>query len=80
MTFYNSPFNLIHDLNLVPFGQDVYVVSDSKYKELKQKQAKEEIAVLVNRAEHYDKAAAKIRETIVELQAEYDLLPPAKEE
>ena len=70
---------MIHDLSLLPFGQDVYVVSDSKYKELKQKQAKEEIAVLQNRAEHYDKAAASLRSTILELQTEHDLLPPAEE-
>lgn len=75
MTFYNSPFNLIHDLSTLPFGQDVYVISDSKYKELRQKQAKDEIAVLENRAEHYDKAAERIRQTIIELQAEHDLLP-----
>ena len=79
MTFYNSPFNLIHDLNLLPFGQDVYVVSDSKYKELRQKQAKEEIAVLQSRAEHFDNAAASLRSTILELQTEHDLLPPAEE-
>ena len=79
MTFYNSPFNLIRDLSTIPFGQDVYVVSDSVYKELRQKQAKEEITVLQNRAEHYDKAAANLRSTILQLQKEHDLLPPAEE-
>ena len=80
MTFYNSPFNLIHDLNTVPFGQDVYVISDSKYKELRQKQAQDEISVLENRAAHYDKAAERIRQTIIELQTEHDLLPTATED
>ena len=70
---------MISDLTNIPFGQDVYVISDSKYKEIRQKQAKDEIAVLDNRAEHYDKAAASLRETILELQTEYDLLPEAKE-
>ena len=71
---------MISDLAMIPFGQDVYVISDAKYKELRQKQARDEIAVLENRAEHYDKAAASIRETIADLQKEYDLLPEASEE
>ena len=73
------PFQLVNDLMSIPFGQDVYVVSDAKYKELQQKQAAEEIAVLENRAVHYDQAAARIRETIVELQKEAGLLPEASD-
>ena len=79
MTFYNSPFQMISDLTKIPFGQDVYVISDSKYKEIRQKQAKDEIAVLENRAEHYDKAAASLRETIEELRKEYGLLTSSEE-
>ena len=81
MSFYNtSPFQMISDLAMIPFGQDVYVISDSKYKELRQKQAAEEIATLENRAEHYDKCAASIRETVAELRNEYDLLPESSDE
>ena len=71
---------MISDLAMIPFGQDVYVISDAKYKELRQKQAREEIATLENRAEHYDKAAAGIRETVAELRKEYDLLPESSDE
>ena len=71
---------MISDLAMIPFGQDVYVISDAKYKELRQKQARDEIATLENRAEHYDKAAAGIRETVAELRKEYDLLPESSDE
>ena len=81
MPIYNSsPFQMISDLTMIPFNQDVYVISDSKYKELKQKQAAEEIATLENRASHYDSCAASIRKTIAELQKEFDLLPEASDE
>ena len=44
MSFYNlSPFHLINDMAQIPFGGDVYVISDAKYAELRQKQAADEI-------------------------------------
>ena len=79
MFFYNTPFHLINDLARVPFNSNVYVVSDARYKELQQKQAAEEIAVLENRAAHYERAADRIRETIVDLQKEAGLLPEASD-
>ena len=79
MSYYNTPFHLINDLARVPFNSSVYVVSDAQYKELKQKQAAEEIAVLENRAVHYENAADRIRLTITELQKEAGLLPEASD-
>ena len=58
----------------MPFGSEVYVVSDSEYKKYKQQQAKEEIEVLENRAESYEKTALSIRQVIKELQEENNLL------
>ena len=76
MGFYNNPFNLVNDLVNIPFGSDVYVISDEKYKELKQKQARNEIAVLESRLESYEAAATKLRDTIAALNEEHGLLPP----
>ena len=76
MGFYNNPFNLVNDLVNIPFGTDVYVISDEKYKELKQKQAREEISVLERRLESYEIAATKLRDTIASLNEEHGLLPP----
>jgi proline racemase len=64
----------------IPFGGDVYVISDAKYAELKQKQAADEIAVLNKRLLAYEAAADKLKETINELRIEHDLLPEATEE
>lgn len=58
----------------LPFGSDVYVVSDSEYKKYKQQQAKEEIEVLENRAQSYEKTALSLRQTIKELREENNLL------
>ena len=78
MSIYSSrPFQLVNDLMSIPFGQDVYVVSDAKYKELQQEQAKKEIETLQIRLDSYEKAVVRLRETIVSLQTENDLLPPA---
>ena len=64
----------------IPFGGDVYVISDAKYAELKQKQAADEIAVLNKRLLAYEAAADKLKETINELRIEHNLLPEATEE
>ena len=78
MSIYSTrPFQLVNDLMSIPFGQDVYVVSDAKYKELQQEQAQKEITILQNRLTSYEQAADRLRETIVSLQTENDLLPPA---
>ena len=82
MSFYRNPFTLIDDLMQLPpvFGnQQVYVISDEKYKQYKQKQAEEEIAVLEKRLASYESTASSLRETIDEIKAEHGLLPPADE-
>ena len=80
MSIYSTrPFQLVNDLMSIPFGQDVYVVSDAKYKELQQEQAQKEITILQNRLASYEQAADRLRETIVALHKENDLLPPAPE-
>ena len=72
----NNPFSLVSELSDIPFGSNVYIVSDEKYKELKQNQAREEIAVLERRLESYEEAATKLRDTIAALNEEHGLLPP----
>lgn len=77
MSYYRTPFqikNYISAFDQMPFGSEVYVVSDSEYKKYKQQQAKEEIEVLENRAESYEKTALSIRKVIQELREENNLL------
>ena len=77
MSFYNnSPFRLIDDIFSLPTTQSVVVVSDAQYKEYKAKQALDEIRVLQNRAEHYEKSAVSLRETIASIEKEFDLITP----
>ena len=63
----------------LPFGSDVYVISDSEYKKIRKKQAEDEIAVLQNRLEAYDRSARSLQETIDELRKEHGLLTAAEE-
>ena len=79
MLYKQSPFTLVNDLMNIPFGSDVFVISDEKYKELKKKQAVDEIAVLERRLESYEKAADRLRETIASLNEEHGLLAPPTE-
>ena len=78
--FYNTPFQLLDSLSQLPFGSNVYVISDSEYKEYKQKQATQEIEVLEERAKSYEKTAMSIRKTILELKQEAGLLPKAEDD
>ena len=81
-SLYRSPFQLIDSvMQLPPFGSgDVYVISDSEYKKIRQKQAEDEIAVLQKRLEAYERSATSLKATIAELQTEHGLLPEASEE
>lgn len=77
MSYYRLPFNLksqISAFDQLPFGSDVYVISDSEYKKYRQNEALKEIDVLEGRAVSYEKAAESIRRTIAELREENDLL------
>ena len=78
--YFKSAFDLIEASTQLPKvvnGNQVYVISDSEYKKFQQQEALKEIEVLENRALSYEKTAASIRETIVELQKEAGLLPTA---
>lgn len=81
-SLYRSPFQLIDSImQLPPFGsENVYVISDSEYKKIRQKQAEDEIAVLQKRLEAYERSAEGLKATIVELQQEHGLLPPASDD
>ena len=78
MTVYRTPFHLIEDLGLVPFRSNVYVVSDSTYKEYKAKEAQAEIERLEARAVDYEKTAVRLREEIGNIKKQYSLLPEAE--
>ena len=77
-TWYRTPFHLLHSLNQLPFGSDVYVVSDTQYQELKQKEAKQEIEILESRVKSYRKTADLIEQEIESIQKEAGLLPPSE--
>ena len=80
-SYYRSPFQLIDDIMQLPFGSDVYVISDSEYKKIRKKQAEDEIAVLQKRLEAYERSALSLQETINELRNEHEIaLPKASEE
>ena len=80
--YYNtSPFQLIDNLmQLPPLQENVYVISDSQYKELRKTQAVEEITTLEKRLKAYEKTADSLRETINELRTEHGLLPEASDD
>ena len=80
-SYYRSPFQLIDNIMQLPFGSDVYVISDSEYRKIRKKQAEDEIAVLQKRLEAYERSALSLQETINELRSEHDIaLPEASEE
>ena len=60
---------------LNPFSTDVVVISDSEYKQLQQKQAELQISRLQKKLESYEYSADRLRQRIVDLQKENDLLP-----
>ena len=80
MSIYSTrPFQLVNDLMSIPFGQDVYVVSDAKYKELQQEREQKEITNLQTRITSYEQAADRLRETLLSLPTAHDLMPPDPE-
>ena len=60
---------------LNPFNTDVVVISDSDYKQLQKTQAELQISRLQKKLESYEYSADRLRERIVYLQKEHDLLP-----
>ena len=69
MSIYNrSLFHLLTSLDELPYGKDVYIISDDQYKQLKKSEAEREIQVLRNRADDYRKTADLIEEEIKQIQ------------
>ena len=83
MSYYRVPFHFktqIAAFDQLPFGSDVYVISDSEYKKYKQNEALKEIEVLESRAVSYEKTAESLRKTIQELKEENSFLSGDTEE
>ena len=77
MSFYNrSLFHLLTSLDELPYGKDVYIISDEQYKKLKKSEADREIQILQNRAEDYRKTADLIDEEIKQIQKQAGVIRP----
>jgi hypothetical protein len=68
---------MLTSLNHLPFGSDVYVVSDTQYQEFRRKEAQKEIKLLVSRAAAYRKTADLIEEEINQIKKDVGLLAPS---
>ena len=69
MSIYNrSLFHILASLDELPYGKDVYIISDQQYKDLKKSEANREIQILQNRANDYRKTADLIDEEIKQIQ------------
>ena len=79
MSFYNTPFHLLDTVMQAPLGSNVVVVSDTMYKEYRQKQAQKEIDILEARAQSYRETANLIEQEIATIQTEAGLLPATEE-
>ena len=78
MPFYNrSLFHILSSLDELPYGKDVYIISDEQYKQLKQSEADREIQILRNRADDYRKTADLIDEEIKQIQKQAGVIRPA---
>ena len=78
MSIYNrSLFHILSSLDELPYGKDVYIISDEQYKQLKQSQADREIQILRNRANDYRKTADLIDEEIKQIQKQAGVIRPA---
>ena len=79
MSIYNrSLFHLLSSLDELPYGKDVYIISDEQYKQLRQSEADREIKILQNRANDYRKTADLIDEEIKQIQKQAGIERPAK--
>lgn len=77
MSYYQSPFQMLAAFSNIPYGKDVFVISDSQYQELRQKEASKEIEILRSRAAAYRKTADLIEDDILRIQKDVGLLPPS---
>jgi len=78
MSIYNrSLFHILSSLDELPYGKDVYIISDDQYKQLKKSEAEREIQILQNRANDYRKTADLITEEIKQIQKQAGGVRPA---
>ena len=80
MSFYNrSLFHIITSLDELPYGKDVYIISDEQYNQLRQSEVNREIQNLQNRANDYRKTADLIDLEIKQIQKQAGVIRPAPE-
>tara|TARA_R100001510_G_scaffold57714_1_gene67082 strand:+ start:1134 stop:1403 length:270 start_codon:yes stop_codon:yes gene_type:complete len=78
MSIYNrSLFHIITSLDELPYGKDVYIISDEQYKQLRQSEVNREVQILQNRANDYRKTADLIDEEIKQIQKQAGVKRPA---
>jgi hypothetical protein len=78
MSIYNrSLFHIITSLDELPYGKDVYIISDEQYKQLRQSEINREVQILQNRANDYRKTADLIDEEIKQIQKQAGVKRPA---
>jgi len=79
MTLYNrSLFHLLSSIDDLPYGKDVYIISDEQYNKLRRTEVDREVQILQNRADDYRKTAHLIDEEIKQIQKQAGIERPAK--
>ena len=79
MTLYNrSLFHLLSSIDDLPYGKDVYIISDEQYNKLRRTEVDREVQILQNRADDYRKTADLIDEEIKQIQKQAGVVRPAK--
>ena len=69
MSIYNrSLFHIITSLDELPYGKDVYIISDEQYEQLRLSEIDRELKVLQKRADSFRKSADLIDEEIKDIQ------------
>ena len=69
MTLYNrSLFHLLSSIDDLPYGKDVYIISDEQYNKLRRTEVDREVQILQNRADDYRKTADLIDLEIKQIQ------------
>ena len=69
MTLYNrSLFHLLSSIDDLPYGKDVYIISDEQYNKLRRTEVDREVQILQNRANDYRKTADLIDLEIKQIQ------------
>ena len=78
MTLYNrSLFHLLSSIDDLPYGKDVYIISDEQYNKLRRTEVEREVQILQNRANDYRKTADLIDLEIKQIQKQAGVIRPA---